>query len=211
MATSEAYDVSVELRPDIPTWDGEPGPCLRAVKTYDPDGARVSELSLGVHAGTHVDAPVHFIPGAAGAESLPIDAMLGPCQVVEVATKGNIGIAEALAADLAPRSERVLFKTRNSALWDGPTFRTDFTALEPALARWLVDAGARLVGIDYLSVEPYGVAVPEVHLALLEAGVVILEGLDLRRVPAGRYDLVCLPLKLRGSDGAPARVVLRPL
>jgi arylformamidase len=211
VATSEAHDVTVELWPGMPTWEGEPGPCLRVIKTYDPDGARVSELSLGVHSGTHVDAPVHFIPGAPSAESLPLEALLGPCQLVEVATTGNIAIEDALAAGLDPRCERVLFKTRNSALWDDLTFRTDFAAIQPALAHWLVGAGARLVGIDYLSVEPYGVAVPEVHLTLLEAGVVILEGLDLRHVPAGRYDLACLPLKLRGSDGAPARVVLRPL
>jgi arylformamidase len=203
------YDVTVSLRPGMPTWDGEPGPAYRPIKQIGVDGepAQVSLLTIGTHCGTHVDAPSHFIAGAGGVETLPLEALVGPCRVVEI-----------LAAPLIqPRdlertgagAQRLLIKTRSGSLWDDPAFRRDFVALAPAAAQWLVAHDVLLVGIDYLSVDPYGAEPAAVHLTLLGAGVVVLEGLDLRAVPPGWYDLAALPLKLAGADGAPARVILR--
>ncbi|MCC6179744.1 MAG: cyclase family protein [Chloroflexi bacterium] len=202
------YDLTVTLLPGMPTWDGEPGPSLQPLQEIGKEGgtARVSALTMGLHCGTHVDAPCHYFPGGAGVEALPLDAMIGPCRVIVVGAASQIEPADLAAARGA---ERVLLKTSSTHLWDDPTFRRDFVALGPAAARWLVDAGVRLVGIDYLSVDPYAADPPAAHLALLGAGVVVVEGLDLRAVPPGEYDLTCLPLKLAGADGAPARVVLR--
>jgi arylformamidase len=203
------YDVTVPLRPGMPTWDGEPWPDLRPIKRIGVDGeaAQVSLLSLGTHCGTHIDAPAHFIPGGAGVESLPLAALVGPCRVVDVGA-GPLIETEQLDR-LARGARRLLLKTASGALWDDPAFRRDFVALAPTAADWLVTHGLLLVGIDYLSLDPYDADTAAAHLTLLGAGVVVLEGLDLRRVPPGEYDLAALPLKLTGADGAPARVVLR--
>jgi arylformamidase len=203
------YDVTVSLRAGMPTWDGEPGPDLRPLKQIGVGGepARVSILTIGTHCGTHVDAPSHFIPGAGGVETLPLEALVGPCRVAEIDAERLIRPSD--LAPLATGAQRLLLKTRGGALWDDPTFRHDFVALAPAAAEWLVAQGVRLVGIDYLSVDPYDAEPAGAHLTLLGAGVVVLEGLDLRAVPPGSYDLAALPLKLDGADGAPARVILR--
>jgi arylformamidase len=195
----------------MPTWDGEPAPACRPIKRIGVDGeaAQVSLLTVGTHCGTHVDAPSHFIPGAGGVETLPLDALLGRCRVVETNASPLIQASDLEVA--ATGAGRVLLKTVSGSLWDDPTFRRDFVALAPAAADWLVSQGVLLVGIDYLSVDPYDADPATVHLRLLGAGIVVLEGLDLRRVPAGEYDLAALPLKIDGADGAPARVVLRSL
>ena len=206
------YDVTVTLRAGMPTWDDEPGPECRPIKRIGVDGepAQVSLLSLGTHSGTHVDAPAHFVPGGAGVEALPLDALVGRCRVVEVPAQTRLIEPAHLEPD-ARGVPRVLLKTTSAALWDEPGFRRDFVALSPAAAAWLVAQGVLLVGIDYLSVDPYEAEPAAAHLTLLGAGVVVLEGLDLRAVPPGDYDLAALPLKLAGADGAPARVVLRSL
>lgn len=207
------YDVTVTLRAGMPTWDGEPGPACRPIKRIGVDGepAQVSLLTLGTHTGTHVDAPAHFIPGAATIEALPLDALVGPCRVVEVParTRETRQIEPADLEPVARGARRVLLKTPSGALWDEPGFRREFVALSAASAAWLVAQGVLLVGIDYLSVDPYEAEPAAAHLTLLGAGVVVLEALDLRAVPSGEYDLAALPLKLAGADGAPARVVLR--
>jgi arylformamidase len=205
------YDVTVTLRTDMPTWDGEPGPTRRPIKEIGVDGepALVSVLTMGLHCGTHVDAPCHFIPGGPGVEALPLDALVGRCLVVETDAAPLIEPAHLDPAALG--AERLLLKTGNGSLWDDPAFRRDFVALAPAAATWLVHQGVRLVGIDYVSVDPYDAEAAPVHLTLLKAGIVILEGLDLRAVPPGEYDLAALPIKLEDADGAPARVVLRSL
>lgn len=205
------YDATILLHPALPTWDGEPGPDCRPIKRIGVDGepAQVSLLTVGTHAGTHVDAPAHFIPGAAGVDALPLEALVGPCRVVEVETPGRRTIEPADLEPIAAGAARLLLKTASGSFWGEPAFRRDFVALSGAAAAWLVDRGARLVGIDYLSVDPYDADPAAAHLTLLGAGVVVLEGLDLRHVPAGEYDLAALPLKLAGADGAPARVVLR--
>jgi arylformamidase len=164
-------------------------------------------LTLSTHLGTHVDAPAHFIPDGATVEALPLAALVGPCQVIDA---GDGPLIE--PADLEPAARgarRLLLKTASGSFWDEPAFRQDFVALSPAASTWLVTQGILLVGIDYLSVDPYDA--DAAHRILLGAGVVVLEGLDLRAVPPGAYDLSALPLKVAGADGAPTRVVLRTM
>ena len=203
------YDATVPLHEYLPTWDGEPPPVCRPIKRIGVDGesAQVSVLTLGLHSGTHVDAPCHFIPGGAGVDTLPVDAFVGPCRVVEVDSPRLIEPEHLDPGAIG--TERLLLKTGCGQLWDDSLFRRDFVALSPAAARWLVQHGVRLVGIEYVSIDPYDANPAQAHLALLGAGVVVLEGLDLRGVPAGEYDIAALPLKVVGADGAPARVVLR--
>lgn len=195
------------------TWGDEPGPRLEPLRRIAKgDTANVSMLTLGDHSGTHVDPPIHFIAGGATADQLPVDAMLGPCVVVRYEGKANVS-AEWLESAGVPRgTERLLIRTSNSDLWNDPThrFTREFVAVNASAARWCVERGIRLVGVDYLTIEPQG---PEkagypTHMTLLGAGVVIIEGLDLRDIAAGGYELVCAPLKIAGGDGAPARVFL---
>lgn len=208
------YDVTVPISNELPTWPGDPGVQLTVWRSLSSgDAANVSMLNLGAHTGTHVDAPAHFIEGAPKVESLPLEILIGEAQVVEV-PDDVFAIDEEFALDhCAPGTTRIIFKTRNSAFWNesNPEFHTDFTYLDLKAAERLVERGIKLVGIDYLSIEKYDSTQHEIHLALLSHGVVILEGLNLTDVPAGRYELICLPLRLRTSkgDGAPARVVLR--
>ena len=207
------HDVAVVLRPDMVTWPGEPGPRFEPLRRIDRgDAANVSLVTFGTHTGTHVDPPVHFVEGANTVDRLPIDALVGPCRVLEFAGAGHVSGPWLERAGIPARSERLLFKTRNSARWADPTapFTRDFTAIDASAARWCVEHGVKLVGIDYLSIEPQG---PEkqgypVHNTLLRANVVIVEGLDLSAVGPGEYELVCAPLKLANGDGAPARVFL---
>jgi arylformamidase len=202
------YDITRTLQPGMPTWPGEPGPELRLIKEMAAGHpADVSHLSLGVHTGTHVDAPGHFIPGGAGVETLSLDVLVGPARVVRIQHPGAIHVEELERAGLEG-VERVLFRTRNSDEWSDAVFKDDFVYLDPAAARWLAGRETRLVGVDYLSVESFAAPEPLTHRTLLNAGLVIVEGLDLREIAPGDYTLCCLPLKLAGADGAPARAVL---
>ncbi len=210
------YDVSVRLSEATPTYPGDPEIEIRSWKSLaDGDFANVSLLHMGAHSGTHVDAPAHFIEGAGRVESLSLEALIGEAQVVEV--PANILSIEAgfAAAHCQPGRERILFKTRNSSFWsdEHPVFHTDFTHIDLSAAEYLVSQGTKLVGIDYLSIERFKSEVYETHLALLSKGIVILEGLDLREVVAGIYELICLPLRIAGGsgDGSPVRAVLRTL
>lgn len=208
------YDITVPISNELPTWPGDPSVQLTVWRSLSSgDGANVSMLNFGAHTGTHVDAPAHFIEGAAKIESLPLDIMIGAAQVIEVPPDLHAIEEEFVLDHCAPETTRVLFKTRNSAFWSEsePVFHTDFTYLDLKAAQRLVERGIKLVGIDYLSIEKYESPKNETHLALLSHGVVILEGLNLTDVPAGQYELICLPLRLRNSkgDGAPARAVLR--
>lgn len=209
------YDITVTITPgETPTYPGDPGievaPWAAIARG---DAANVSMLHLGAHTGTHIDAPAHFIEGAPGMDSIPLDALVGQAHVVEVPGDAEAVDESHVASHVPQGAERVLFKTRNSAFWENPrgVFREDFTYLAPGAARALVSRGVRLVGFDYLSVEKFKSEDFETHLTLLTKGVVIVEGLDLRAVGAGTYELVCLPLKIvAGSgDGAPARAILR--
>ena len=210
------YDVTVPLHNGLPTWPGDPGVEVSDWRSLaNGDGANVSLLHFGAHSATHVDAPAHFIEGAAKVESLSLDALIGEAEVVEVPEDCLAIDEDFVAAKCSADIERVLFKTRNSAFWSEPEprFHTDFTYLELNAANRLVQQGVKLVGIDYLSIEKFGQANHETHLALLSHGVVILEGVNLTDVPAGKYELICLPLRLRSDlgDGGPARVVLRTI
>ena len=209
------YDVTVPVSNELPTWPGDPGVQIDDWRTLSKDGANVSGLCFGAHTGTHVDAPAHFIEGASKVESIPLDSLIGEAEVIEVPEDRLAIDEEFVTAKCAPGTTRFLFKTRNSAFWSEakPEFHTDFTYLDLDAAKKLVQQGLKLVGIDYLSIEKFGNAGHETHVALLSHGVVILEGLNLSEVPPGKYEVICLPLRLRTSlgDGAPARVVLRTL
>ncbi|MGH9904049.1 MAG: cyclase family protein, partial [Pyrinomonadaceae bacterium] len=209
------YDVSVPLSPKTPVYPGDPGIEISSWKSLaNGDTANVSLLHFGAHSGTHVDAPSHFIAGAARVESLPLSVLIGAAEVIEVPESVSTIDANFISEHCRPRVERVIFKTRNSGYWNGEVgFRTDYAHLDPGAATQLVKQGAKLVGIDYLSIEQFGSEKYETHLALLNNGVVILEGVDLREIAAGFYELICLPLRISGGtgDGAPARVVLRTL
>ena len=202
------YDITRALKAGMATWPGEPGPEVMLIKEMAAgDPADVSHLALGVHTGTHVDAPRHFISGAAGVESLPLEALIGPTRVVRIQHPTAIRVEELEGLGL-DGAERVLFRTRNSDEWSDSAFKENFVFLEPEAAAWLASRGTRLVGVDYLSVESFAAPEPLTHRTLLAAGVLIVEGLDLREIEPGDYTLICLPIKLAGADGAPARVVL---
>lgn len=202
-------DLSVGIRHDMVHFPGDPGVELKQTKHLDRgDPATVSQLSLGVHTGTHVDAPVHFIGGAPGVDQVSIDAMIGPARVIEILDK-EVCTAEDLAAYDIRAGERLLLRTTNSnRCWNVDAFVEDYAHLDTSAARMLAERGVRMVGIDYLSIG-HGEEGLEVHRILLGAGIVIIEGLDLSRVNAGLYELVCMPLKILGGDGAPARVAVR--
>jgi arylformamidase len=201
----EIIDISVPIRPGMIVYEGDPDVHLeRALSIADGASANVSRLDFGVHSGTHVDAPVHFIEGAIGADALPLDVFVGPVHVVDASAVHDVLDEDALGQLPLPEgAERLIFKTTNSRLWERADFTNRFVRLSGAGARYLVGRGVRLVGIDYLSVGD-----EEAHVELLRAGIVPLESLDLRAVEPGPYRLVCLPLRIVGADGAPARAVL---
>ncbi len=204
------YDITLPISPDLVTWPGDPRVRLeRFARIEDGDVANVSRVAMGVHTGTHVDAPLHFVADGRPVDALPLERLIGRAYVVHLPHVDAITAEVLENADIPPRTRRVLFKTRNSDLWaQGATaFREDYVALTVDGAEWLVQRGVRLVGVDYLSVAPYHDPVPT-HRALLQADVVVVEGLNLSAVEQGRYTLYCLPLKFQGADGAPARAVL---
>jgi arylformamidase len=195
-------DLSVPVQPGMVTYPGDPAVELeRTISIARGDAYNVSRLSFGVHTGTHVDAPVHFVEGGTGIDELPLDVLVGPATVLDATGASSLD-AETLDA-LGIEAERLLLKTRNSQLWARESFVEDFLSLGEDGARLLVERGVRLVGIDYLSIGDEAA-----HHVLLEAGVIAVEGLDLSQVEPGEYGLVCAPLKLVGSDGGPARVFL---
>lgn len=203
------YDVSVPLRAGMPTYPGEPGPEMEYVKRIGVNSsANVSKVSFGCHSGTHVDAPHHFLDGQATVDALPLEALVGPVYVVEHSGSGHISAADIEGFGLPQNARRLLAKTGNGRFWEDDEFHMDFVGFTTDAAELLVRRGFVLVGIDYLSIEQFRSETHAVHRALLEAGVVIVEGVDLRSVPPGRYDMVCAPLKLAGAEGAPARVFL---
>ena len=206
------FDVTLPLSPDLPVWPGDPTVSMtRAVSMEDGGEYNLTHLTLGVHTGTHIDAPCHFLPGQQpGVDALDLSILVGPALVVDVADEVSEITAEVVRSLSIPvGTERLLFKTRNRLLWEIEPliFREDFVAVEVSGARELVKMGIKLVGVDYLSVAPYQDGVPT-HQVLLKAGVIPVEGMDLRDVPAGVYQLVCLPMKLVGCDGAPVRAIL---
>ncbi len=204
------WDVTVPISPDLPVWPGDPK--VRLERSRYASGENVvhtTRMRLGNHTGTHVDAPRHMLDGGATLDRIPVERWLGPARVVAIDAP-SIGARELEAVDLEG-ADKVLFKTGNAGKLNEPEFDTDFVALDPSGAHYLVERGFGLVGIDYLSIEAYSSEDFATHHILLGAGVLIIEGLDLARVPPGHYELLCLPLRLENGDGAPARAVLREL
>lgn len=211
LLSMKIYDVTVAISETVPIYEGDPKVKIDAfVSIAQGSAANVSNVCFGAHTGTHVDAPNHFIDGTRTVDDLDVEKLIGPCLVVEV-PEDVIAIVPEHLPDLQG-IDRIVFKTRNSAFWNTPEdgFRTDFTYITHATAKTLADNGIKLVGIDYLSIEAPGAEGHPVHITLLEKEIVILEGLDLREIAAGDYELICLPLKYVGGtgDGAPARTVL---
>jgi len=203
-------DISVPISSTMPVYKGDPPVSIARVASFDKgDNMTLSRLSMGAHTGTHLDAPLHFIPGGKTIEQLDLNVLIGPVRVLDLpAVQHQVSAADLDAANLPAGTQRVLFKTRNSALWAEPGFHEDFVGIGADAARWLVAHGVLLVGIDYLSIEVFGSHDYPAHKTLLGAGVIALEGVDLRNVAPGDYQLICLPIKLEGAEGAPARVVL---
>ena len=205
-------DVSVTLKTGMVSWPGDP----QARFTHDKDMERgdpctVSLLEMGAHTGTHMDAPAHFVRGGIGIDNMPLGAAIGSARVIPIRDRKSIKPDE-LVRHRIRRGERVLFKTHNSDhAWDTDSFVEDFVYLSATAAQYLAERQVRLVGVDYLSVGGFRADGVETHQALLKAGIWIIEGLNLKRVRPGRVQLVCLPLKIVGGDGAPARALVRPL
>lgn len=203
------YDISVPLSNSSPIWPGDPG--IKIEKTLDltkGDPANVSTISMGSHTGTHLDPPAHFIQGGKTVDQIPLDVLMGKAYVHYLPVEKRIEVK-----DLKPLSwkgiERVLFKTRNSLeCWKDEIFHTDFVHLSEDAAEYLVEKGIKLVGIDYLSVEAFGSSSFPVHHILLGNEIIPLEGLNLSEVDPGEYELICLPIKIKEGDGAPARAIL---
>jgi arylformamidase len=210
-ARMKIFDITLPISPGMPVWPGDPPVVLEQVSSMDA-GAHdnVSRLGCSVHTGTHVDAPHHFLNDHRTVDALSLDVLTGPAQVIQIPEDVNLITADILEKVAVPSgTSRLLLKTRNSRLWERgeKEFARDFVGVSVDGAGWLVRAGVKLVGIDYLSIAPYKNSILT-HQALLKPGIVILEGLDLSAVSPGIYNLYCLPLKLIGSDGAPARAIL---
>jgi arylformamidase len=215
MPESEAagwIDVSVTVSHGMRHWpDNPPIVHQRVMDITHGDPCNVSHLAMGVHSGTHMDGPVHFIHGAPGIDEMPLTATMGEARVVEIENPYEITAAELRKHELRP-GERVLFRTLNSPrAWEIDEFVEDFVGISEEAATYLAETGIRTVGVDYLSVGGYRADGAKIHRTLLEAGIWIIEGLNLTPVRGGRYEMICLPVKLHGSDGAPARAILRPL
>src|SRR5437764_3082218 len=207
------YDVTVPIRAAMPIYEGDPAVEIQAWSALARgDSANVSFLHFGAHTGTHVDAPAHFIEGARKIDALSLETLIGPARVIRVPDEMTEIDPDFLSGCGLDHAERVLFHTRNSSFWN-EGFRKDFTHLLPEAAEKLIEMGVKLVGTDYLSIEKFHSGDHRTHLTLLSNNVVIVEGLNLSAVPAGDYELICLPLKITegAGDGAPPRVVLRTL
>jgi len=204
------YDISLNLSPDTVRWVVAPPMEVHERRRMSRgDDANATALTVSCHAGTHVDAPFHFLPDGAGIDAVLLERFVGPALVHAVEADRYI-TAEHVKAIPLDGATRVLFKTRNSQLLKRREFEPNFVAFSLEAARALVGRGVQLVGLDYLSVAHADLQVP-VHRAFLDHGVVLLEGVDLSEIPPGRYELMCFPLRLRGLDGAPCRAVLRDL
>ncbi len=223
---SRWIDISAPLESGMAHWPGDPDVAIERLLSIDRgDSFNLSSVSMCLHTGTHVDAPLHSITSAASTDAMPFEAMLGRARVIEIAGLKHI-TAERLRPYRIRRGERVLFKTSNSArCWSprgtpdakssgkemclNPDFVDDFVALAPDAAEFLAERRLKTVGIDYLSIGPEGDDGIATHRILLSAGIWIIEGLNLARVRPGNYELICLPLRIPGADGAPARAILR--
>lgn len=203
------WDISVAISGELPAYLGDPSFKSRLIQRIDQ--GKVSDVSLitmSAHIGTHIDAPSHLIQGAKTIDQLSLGTLVGPAVVVDYQGTSTIDRTFLENSPEIVNMERVLFKTQNSRLWYSSTFASEYVGLTTDGARWLVENGTKLVGIDYLSIDPPGNQDLPTHQTLLSNGIVILEGINLGRVRSGSYFLVCLPLNLLGKEGAPARAIL---
>jgi len=206
----ELYDISLTLSEYLPTWPGDPTIKLNRIsKIQDGEMANVTQFSATVHVGTHIDAPDHFLDNGDSVEDIPLEYLVGPVQVVLIPTLSHITEDDLKAASIPADTTRILFKTANSDIWAAGImeFKEDYIGLNSSAAKYLVELGIKAVGVDYLSVAPFSDPGPT-HMTLLENNILIIEGLDLSRIEPGEYTLLCLPLKIKNADGAPARVLL---
>ena len=205
------FDVTMPVSADLPVWPGDPDVVVAPVTRID-DGeiANVSQVTLSSHSGTHVDAPWHFVAGGARLDEIPPQRWIGPCIVIDVPDDVDVVEPAHLERAMPMRTERLLMKTRNSRQWRPGKlfFERRYVALSADAAHWIAAQGVQLVGIDYLSIDPFDDETHAAHFTLLGRGIVIVEGLNLRAVEPGPYQLLCLPLRLTVGDGAPARVLL---
>jgi arylformamidase len=204
-------DISLAIGDDLPIWPGDPRPELHPVATLARDGVQVSRLVLGTHTGTHLDAPRHFIPDGRSVDQLDLDAVVGPCRVVDLGDRAGHVRRQDVERFAVEPGTRLLLKTANSRRPPAAGWSADFVALEPSAADYLCERGVRLVGIDGPSVDAWEAAHFPCHRRLLAADVVIVEHLVLRHVQPGSYLLIAVPLKLRGADGCPVRAILAPI
>jgi arylformamidase len=205
------HDISVKISDDLPIWPGDRRPMISEVmQLARGDVANVSEVSMNIHTGTHIDAPYHFIEKGIAAWQIPLEALVGKVLVVSVPGDSNVSARVLESLDIQQNVRRILIRTSNSGLWSSQKaqFDSDYIALTEDAASWIVSRGIALVGVDYLSVQPFSQKDHQTHKTLLSAGIVIVEGLDLSRVAAGEYTLFCLPLSMACRDGAPARAIL---
>src|SRR4030042_6671983 len=204
------YDITLTITPEMIVWPGDPPVNMKRLSSIDSgDSSNVTQISMSCHTGTHVDAPDHFMNNGKMVESLSLELLVGRAYVLHLPDVNLITASILMDADIPPRTRRLLFKTRNSDYWANgdKEFQKDFVGLSVDAAELLVVRNVKLVGIDYLSIAPFKLG-KQVHTILLNAGVVVIEGLDLSRVSQGRYTLHCLPLKLGGAEGAPTRRIL---
>lgn len=203
-------DISVNVREGMPLWPDDPGLRLQRVMDQNKgDVCTLTRASMSAHTGTHMDAPLHFVPNSGTIEQMPIDATVGPARVIRIQDRTAIRRAELEPYGIR-KNERILFRTANSDRdWQNLPFNEDFIFIARDAAEYLAECGIRSVGVDYLSVGGYRIDGVETHVALLGKGIWIMEGLRLAEIEPGNYDLVCLPLKWVGCEGAPARAILR--
>jgi arylformamidase len=204
------YDISLTISNDLPVWPGDTPIDLRRNKDMrDGELYTLSQITTTVHVGSHLDAPMHFVRDGHGVDQIDLNKLIGPCYVVDLPNVDSIDAQALEQANIPAHVTRLLCRTRNTELWkrDPKAFHTDFVAIDPSGAEWIVQRGIHLVGIDYFSVGPYDSVIPT-HEILLSNGVVPVEGLDLSHIEPGEYQLICLPLKLKDCDGAPVRAVL---
>lgn len=205
------FDISLPVTETLATWPGQSQPKFTFTSHQNRgDNSTGTHLSMSAHTGTHLDAPLHFIQDGIGVDQLNLEKLIGPAYVVHAPD------ADAITADLLesfaipPGTTRLLIRTRNSNWWasgDDREFHTDYVAIEPDAADWIVAHGIVCLGVDYLSVGPWDNGTPT-HVTLLSNGVIPIEGLNLQGIKRGAYQLICLPIKLKDRDGAPCRAVL---
>ncbi len=205
------YDVSILLSEDMPVFPGDPPLKIdRIAKVSESKTVNISSIAMGSHTGTHIDSPLHFVKDSQGIDKIPLDRFVGRARVIDLCSVET----EITKKDLKEFDEKItrgdiiLLKTKNSEMWDGEEFREDFIYLTKDAGRYLLKKGIKTVGIDYLSIEKYGSKTAPIHHLLLENGVPIIEGLNLKGIKPGEYFFACLPLKIKEGDGAPARAIL---